>query len=380
MHRTIPLSRVIDLTDPDGQSHLQHDGRGSPRPGRQRDRPTPSRRIDGEFALVGQRGKSVFLARTIGRLLALLHRQVARRPDPHRRRPHRRHPQAARRTRPRRTSSIRRTRAWSRRITSCASSWSAAPTRIRPIRRFFTPDAQRPAGRPRTAIGARYIARGLQRDRPLARSRAAARTARRLLLRRHRQRRRVPAHLPRPLAARRQSRPGSRRSRWRSTAAGRTWSRPANSCAGSGWNCSSSRSRCVPADVRHRGRDPRHRGLQAARRAVRRHGAGPVPRHPAALPGVEVPARRRRRRREPQGLPDRGQPGADHPQRAQQPDAVSGRLGRAGDQALADLLRRPEPRLRADLRPARADRLRRAQPVRLPAVSSRSPRGFRSSS
>ena len=39
-------------------------------------------------------------------------------------------------------------------------------------------------------------------------------------------------------------------------------------------------------------------------------------------------ARRRRRRRESQGLPDRGKPRADHPQRGQQLDALPGRLGR----------------------------------------------------
>ena len=49
----------------------------------------------------------------------------------------------------------------------------------------------------------------------------------------------------------------------------------------------------------------------------------------AALSRLEVPGRRRRRRREPEGLPDRGEPRADDPQRPQQPDAVSGRLGRA---------------------------------------------------
>ena len=66
MHKTVPLSRVIDLTDPAGNRIYNMsveearelvaagDGVGS---------------IDGEFALVGQRGRSVRLARTIGRLL-----------------------------------------------------------------------------------------------------------------------------------------------------------------------------------------------------------------------------------------------------------------------------------------------------------------------
>ncbi len=84
---------------------------------------------------------------------------------------------------------------------------------------------------------------------------------------------------------------------------------------------------------------------------------GAVPRHSGALPRLAFPARRRRRRREPQGLPHRREPRIDDPQRPQQPDAVSGRLGRGRDQALADLLRRPQPRLRPHLRPRRGLRL-----------------------
>ena len=87
------------------------------------------------------------------------------------------------------------------------------------------------------------------------------------------------------------------------------------------------------------------------------------PGHSRSLPGVALPRRRRRRRREPQGLPDRGEPRADHPQRRRQPDALPGRLGRRPDQALADLQRRPEPQLRADLRAGDAVRVRRLQPL-----------------
>ena len=66
MAQSIPLSRVIDLTDPSANRIYNMtveeardlvssgDGVGA---------------IDGEFALVGQRGKSVSMARTIGRLL-----------------------------------------------------------------------------------------------------------------------------------------------------------------------------------------------------------------------------------------------------------------------------------------------------------------------
>ncbi len=68
MHQTLPLSRVIDLTDPTGNRvynmtveearALVASGDGE-----------AVARIDGEFALVGQRGRTVCLARTIGRLL-----------------------------------------------------------------------------------------------------------------------------------------------------------------------------------------------------------------------------------------------------------------------------------------------------------------------
>src|SRR5947209_165168 len=68
MHRTIPISRVIDLTDPGGnriynmtveeaREHVASGDAGA------------VARIDGEFALIGQRGKTICLARTIGRLI-----------------------------------------------------------------------------------------------------------------------------------------------------------------------------------------------------------------------------------------------------------------------------------------------------------------------
>ena len=103
-----------------------------------------------------------------------------------------------------------------------------------------------------------------------------------------------------------------------------------------------------------------------------------VPRHPRALPGVAASRRRRRRRREPQGLSDRGEPRAHDPQRRRQPDAVPGRLGRRPHQALADLQRRPQPQLRADLRAGAALRLRRLQPATRARRRSRSPKASRS--
>jgi asparagine synthase (glutamine-hydrolysing) len=68
MHQTIPISRVIDLTDPAGNriyNMTVEEARALVSAGDAE----AVKKIDGEFALVGQRGKSVSLARTIGRLL-----------------------------------------------------------------------------------------------------------------------------------------------------------------------------------------------------------------------------------------------------------------------------------------------------------------------
>lgn len=68
MPRTVPLSRVIDLTDPAGNrvyNMTVDEARALVATGDA----DAVKMIDGEFALVGQQGKSVLLARTIGRLL-----------------------------------------------------------------------------------------------------------------------------------------------------------------------------------------------------------------------------------------------------------------------------------------------------------------------
>jgi asparagine synthase (glutamine-hydrolysing) len=68
MHQMIPLSRVIDLTDPGGNRVYNmpvEEARALVASG---DAGAVAR-IDGEFALVGQKGKTVCLARTIGRLM-----------------------------------------------------------------------------------------------------------------------------------------------------------------------------------------------------------------------------------------------------------------------------------------------------------------------
>ena len=68
MHRTIPLSRVIDLTDPDANriyNMTVEEARVLVASGDS----AAVAKIEGEFALIGQRGKSICLARTIGKLL-----------------------------------------------------------------------------------------------------------------------------------------------------------------------------------------------------------------------------------------------------------------------------------------------------------------------
>jgi asparagine synthase (glutamine-hydrolysing) len=68
MHHDVPLSRVIDLTDPAGNriyNMTVEEARALVASGVAE----AVGRIDGEFALVGQQGLSVSLARTVGRLL-----------------------------------------------------------------------------------------------------------------------------------------------------------------------------------------------------------------------------------------------------------------------------------------------------------------------
>ncbi|QEL13521.1 asparagine synthase C-terminal domain-containing protein [Limnoglobus roseus] len=68
MHRAIPLSRVIDLTDP-ARSRPYNMTAEEARAVVATGDAAAVGRIDGEFALVAQQGKTIYLARTIGRLL-----------------------------------------------------------------------------------------------------------------------------------------------------------------------------------------------------------------------------------------------------------------------------------------------------------------------
>lgn len=68
MHQTVPLSRVIDLTDPASNriyNMTVDEARSLVASGNANE----VAQIDGEFALLGQRGRRVRLARTLGRLL-----------------------------------------------------------------------------------------------------------------------------------------------------------------------------------------------------------------------------------------------------------------------------------------------------------------------
>src|SRR5262249_30497082 len=107
---------------------------------------------------------------------------------------------------------------------------------------------------------------------------------------------------------------------------------------------------------------------QAARRRERGGGARPPARHPRPLSRLALPDRRRRRGREPQGLSDRREPGADDPERRLEPAPLPGGMGSRDPQALADLLRGTEPRVHADLRTRAPLRLRGLLAVHAPVA------------
>ena len=256
-------------------------------------------------------------------------------------------------------SSTRATRAWCRRITSSRSASWAAPIPLPAYRRFFAPErGTLPADL--DAIGAAYVGALAEEIRkwvvaprprePIGVCFSGGVDSGAVLL------------VTRARPARPRDEPGAaeglhaRRRRSGGSLAGAAVPR-------------GMRPRLLPrgdrdGPARHRPRRgrARDRGLQAARRRVGGDGDRAVPRHPRAVSRVEVSRGRRRRRREPEGLSDRGEPRAHDPERALEPDALPGGLGRGQREALADVLGRPEPRLHAHLRAARALRLRRVQP------------------
>ena len=104
-----------------------------------------------------------------------------------------------------------------------------------------------------------------------------------------------------------------------------------------------------PASLDPSGNHSGRRGLQVARCRVGHHGPGALPRNPPTLSGLEVPPGWGRRRRKPEGLPDRGEPRTDHPQRRQQSHALPGGLGAGHHQAFPDLFRGLQPVLHPHL-------------------------------
>ena len=239
-------------------------------------------------------------------------------------------------------SSTRATRAWCRRTTSSRSRSSAAPTPTPTYTRFFTPERNAlPAGpgrdRPRY-VGAladeiaKWLATPFPNASPIGVCFSGGIDSGAVFL----------VVLPRDAAPRAVTRRGSRRSRCRSAAAtDLAQARRVPRAARPGLfleAIEAAPSAVDPFEAVRVLEDYKPLDVECAAmalalcRGIR-----------AALSRVALPPRRRRRRREPQGLSDRGEPGADDPQRRRQPDALPGRLGRRADQALADLQRRPEP-------------------------------------
>ena len=183
MHQTVPLSRVIDLTDPAGNriyNMTVEEARALVASGDA----GALGRIDGEFALVGQSGRTVSLARTIGRLLRYFIAKwhdgpiliVADRIDAIR----------GRLGRPRAGGTVSSVLHAHGPRPSRGADRAGGLSRPEPdLCRFFTPSRNAlPAD---VAGDRRPLYHGcLSRDRPLAGPGAAAGAARRLLLGRHR--------------------------------------------------------------------------------------------------------------------------------------------------------------------------------------------------
>ena len=342
-----PVSRVVDLLDP-ALNDISNMDVDEARRRVLRGDAADVRAIDGSFALVASEGTVVRMARSLDRPMRYFLAKraegpalfVADRIDAMQRRST---PKASR------ASSIRATRAWCRRTTSSRCSSSAAPIPTRPTRASSRRRATacRPTSTRSAAATSAPLADEIVKWLRGSSARHRRRAVRRRVLRRHRQRRGLSRDLSRHACSSACPRRGSRRSRSTSATA-RTCSRPPVSRPARAVDCSSKRSRPRRRPRRRTRRSACSRTTSRSTSSARRWACA-LPRHPRALPGVAVPGRRRRRRREPQGLPDRGEPGADDPQRDRQPDALPGRLGRRPDQALAHLQRRAEPQLRPHL-------------------------------
>ena len=332
--------------------HLQHDARrgAAPRAAAAIRRPSARSTARSRSSPGRHHRPDGALARSAD---ALLPREAARGAGAVRRRPHRHAPRRARTPTASPASFIRATRAWCRRTTSSSSRWSAVPIPTRPTR---ASSRRRAARCPRILdeIGRRYIGRwrdeidevaAAHRPRtataPIGVSFSGGIDSGSVFL--------VTYHAMLRLGCRRR---GSRRSCWisatgRRRAGARVPGTPGLSLfleeiAGRPTISTSTQTLRVLEDYKPLDVECAAMGLRSARASAQRY------------PDWRHLARRRRRRREPEGLSDRGEPRADDPQRRRQPDAVPGGLGRRPHQALAHLQRRPEPELRADLRARRA--------------------------
>ena len=289
---------------------------------------------------------------------ALLRREDVSRPVSRRRRAHgsdlRVVPRAAHRVAVR----SRPTPAWSRRTTSSSSIRWAVPDPSPRYHRFFDPAVGLGSSDPNEA-GARYIAaayesvlgwlRTVPIDEPVAVAFSGGVDSTSVLLMAvHANQRSADS----PIAFVRS------RSTWAVAAMRR---RPNRSCA-TGSRPAVGASVSVAGRLRPRGGDSPDRGLPPARRRVRGHLDVPAARHPRSVSASDVPARWRRRRREPEVVSARGfRPDAvEHPA---QSAAVSGGLGRRCDQAQPGVLRRSVSRLRADVRARRSAGVRRVLAV-----------------
>ena len=360
-----PVAQVVDLTDPSLTSLARHlrsrtPARASPAATRRASRPSTARTRSS-----GVDGITVRLARSLDRPLRYFLAKeaagpvlvVADRIDAI--------AALARRATATRTSSTRATRAWSPPTTSRRSASSAAPTPSRP-----TCGRSRPSGTRCPAdldvIGRLYVSALADEIARLARARL------------------LPTR--RSASASRAASTAAPSSSSRTTSCRRLGMSPARLKAftltlGEGPDLAQARAFLdaldmgfflEPVEADPASLDPfeavriiedyKPLDVESATMAL-----ALLPRHPRALSRVDAPPRRRRRRREPEGLPDRGEPRAHDPERREQPHALPGGLGRRLAQALADVLGRPEPLLRAHVRAAPDVRLLGLQPVHAPA-------------
>ncbi len=300
-----PVAEIVDLTDA-ALTRLRRLPRGRPRPRRAEGR-REGRRGAGRLLRPRRRGRNRRPPRALARSPAPLfpREKEAAGARPRRRGPHRRDRALARRERPRGPVPP-----------ELHAHGPGPPPRDRPPRRL--PGSRALLREDVHARAQRMLSRRPRRDRaplrrPRGRDRGLAqrprpRAARRLLLGRDRQQRRLPRDAPRPPEAR--DEPGEaeglhalvrRRARSRRRTGSSTRVAWVSSSRASRWTRRRWTLRGGPGD-----RDYKPLDVESATMAIT------LPEEHRPLPGLEVPPGWGRRRREPEGLPDRGEPRADH--------------------------------------------------------------------